>query len=454
MHLVNQLQVEATCTDESQAFEVRRIFSRLCQEDVAKMMDEICSKYTGEEEWIQIDKLEMDLGYIDTAQLESKLANLLHSNFEKELCNKLKSIPAGQRTISKQLSFTELLTYFLEQGVLPWWAGYPDININEACRKVLDDQPAFLYHFLLDNKINETVWKRLSMQFDDDVITNIVHLFDELVNVKEKIMHWKDDLVPGGKLINSSPGNENLHGKLKRFIVSKAPFFLTGSTLKNDNIVEELAMEFARQNYPAGVSAGWSDRYKDAEKNVEVKTMPADRTAILSLTEDDITQKLLVRHAGIILLSPFFKPLFSCLGLLKGTSWKDDASQQRAVHLLRFIGSGEIKPHEHTLALEKILCGMNISDPVARDIVPDQTEMNEAENLLRSVISHWKVLQNTSTRGLQETFLKRDGILIKKDNGWSLTAERKTEDILLETIPWGYSTISLPWNKNIVYVEW
>ncbi len=169
---------------------------------------------------------------------------------------------------------------------------------------------------------------------------------------------------------------------------------------------------------------------------------------------DGITERLLVKHAGIILLSPFFKAFFSGLGLWKGTDWKDAVSQQRAVHLLRFIESGEIRPYENTLPLEKILCGMNISDPINRDIVPDQNEMTETENLLRSVISHWKVLQNTSVRGLQETFLKRDGIFIKKDDGWSLIVERKTEDVLLETIPWGYSTISLPWNRHIIYVEW
>ena len=56
--------------------------------------------------------------------------------------------------------------------------------------------------------------------------------------------------------------------------------------------------------------------------------------------------------------------------------------------------------------------------------------------------------------GLRDAFLKRDGLLIKKEDGWLLQVERKTLDVLLDKIPWGYSTVSLPWNSYLVFVEW
>jgi hypothetical protein len=64
------------------------------------------------------------------------------------------------------------------------------------------------------------------------------------------------------------------------------------------------------------------------------------------------------------------------------------------------------------------------------------------------------MLKNTSVNGLRETFLKRDGILSRQENNWRLQVEQKTLDVLLDSIPWGFSTISLPWNGYLIFVEW
>ena len=74
--------------------------------------------------------------------------------------------------------------------------------------------------------------------------------------------------------------------------------------------------------------------------------------------------------------------------------------------------------------------------------------------MLQAVITHWKILKHTSISGLRESFLKRDGILRKKETGWLLQVERKTLDVLLDSIPWGFSTVLLPWNPQPLFVEW
>jgi hypothetical protein len=73
---------------------------------------------------------------------------------------------------------------------------------------------------------------------------------------------------------------------------------------------------------------------------------------------------------------------------------------------------------------------------------------------LKAVITNWPKLKNTSVEGLRETFLKREGILTKKDNGWLLQVEKKTPDVLLESIPWSYSTLAFSWNNYIIFTEW
>jgi hypothetical protein len=104
--------------------------------------------------------------------------------------------------------------------------------------------------------------------------------------------------------------------------------------------------------------------------------------------------------------------------------------------------------------MEKLLCGLEISATIPREIALNETEITEATVLLEAVISNWAKLKNTSVEGLRETFLRREGILSKKENGWLLQVERRTVDVLLESIPWSYTTLALPWNPYIIFTEW
>ena len=169
---------------------------------------------------------------------------------------------------------------------------------------------------------------------------------------------------------------------------------------------------------------------------------------------EEMPVKFKVAHSGIVLLAPFLKTFFSKLNLFEGTEWKSKEAQDRAVHLLKFLSTGEQKIPEYSLTLEKIFCGLAIKEPIALEVSLQENEIKEAELLLGSVIEHWKVLQNTSMKGMRETFLKREGLITRKEEGWLLQVERKTPDVLLESIPWGYSTIHLPWNSYLIFVEW
>jgi hypothetical protein len=74
--------------------------------------------------------------------------------------------------------------------------------------------------------------------------------------------------------------------------------------------------------------------------------------------------------------------------------------------------------------------------------------------LLRGMIDNWKALGNTSVAGLREAFLQRQGRLQLRDDAWHLRVESKTYDMLLDQLPWGFSTIKYPWMERVVYVEW
>lgn len=166
------------------------------------------------------------------------------------------------------------------------------------------------------------------------------------------------------------------------------------------------------------------------------------------------SETLYVKGSGIVILHYFLSPYFNDLGLLVHGKFKDDPAHQRAVLLLYYLATGKSKVAEFDLTLPKILCGYPMEETMPTVLILTKKEKIESKNLLEAVINHWSPLKNTSIKGLRSTFFERDGKLTKKENGWLLTIEQKTIDVLLGKLPWGYSTIRQPWMQEILNVDW
>jgi hypothetical protein len=194
------------------------------------------------------------------------------------------------------------------------------------------------------------------------------------------------------------------------------------------------------------------------EKSPETKREDADQEFDYSRNRDysKPLSPVLIRNAGLILLHPFLIPLFKERGLLEGKSFKSDEAQQRAVFLLHYLATGKTECPEDDLILNKILCGLEADHPLVPGVELTGNDKTACNDLLESVISHWKALKRTSPPALQQTFLQREGSLSWQSTGrsWKLVIERKTPDILLNRLPWGLSIVKLPWCKNLIYVQW
>ena len=161
-----------------------------------------------------------------------------------------------------------------------------------------------------------------------------------------------------------------------------------------------------------------------------------------------------INNAGLVILAQFLPLFFDALGLIKDKAFATEESAGRAALLLQYVITGETALPEHELTLNKLLCGLDPDVPLPGFIHISKHETEEVNNLLESVVEHWKALKGTSARGLRQTFLNRPGILTKDVNGWSVYVERTTVDVLLDHLPWSISIIKLPWNDNLIYVEW
>jgi hypothetical protein len=166
-----------------------------------------------------------------------------------------------------------------------------------------------------------------------------------------------------------------------------------------------------------------------------------------------------IANAGSVLLWPFLSRYFQVLGLtelgLTGKDmFRDNAAQNRALHLVQYLATGAMEAPEHQLLLNKVLCGVPPEQPIECPAPITESEARLSDELLRGVLHNWEKLRNTSIEGLRNSFLIREGSLLRNEDAWSLTVSAKGYDILLDSLPWRFSMVKLPWMNTLVHVKW
>ena len=170
--------------------------------------------------------------------------------------------------------------------------------------------------------------------------------------------------------------------------------------------------------------------------------------------ELDLKGRIYIPNAGLVLLWPFLSRLFSNLKYTDKGQFIDNEKRLRAIYLSQYlVGFTENDP-EYTLMLNKLICGMNLEEPIEEAVTLTSEEKTEAVNLFNSILLQWKEMNNTSIENFQRTFLQRDGVMFKKDENWNVVVGKSTFDVLLLKLPWGLSMIKYPWNKYLILVEW
>lgn len=162
-----------------------------------------------------------------------------------------------------------------------------------------------------------------------------------------------------------------------------------------------------------------------------------------------------VLYAGLVIAWPYIGPLFKRLEWLEKREFVSPEAQFAAVHLLRYVATGAIgEVQDHELGFCKVMAGLHPTDPVPTEIPLTEAQCAAADEMVDAVIANWGAVKRTSRAGLRQTFLQRAGNIRSDENGWIVHLERETMDILLDRIPWGYSTIRLGWQPKMIFVQW
>ena len=167
----------------------------------------------------------------------------------------------------------------------------------------------------------------------------------------------------------------------------------------------------------------------------------------------DHTEPIYIKNAGLVIFNPFITTYFSKLGLIENSQFKDESCTFRAIHLLQLLVS-DAAYEEHDLVLNKILCNVAVSSPISMEINFKPSEISLAKELVEIAMQRWEKGGTSSIESFRASFITRDGRLSLTNEQWNLNVEKRGYDVLLQSLPWSFGMIKLPWMKNFLTVEW
>lgn len=425
---------------------------------------------------LQIEKLEISIhinpGKTDLLLSNSEVKNDIKNQIEKEIHKALSKVKINpnddkKNTYSSQEKNIKTLLYFIENGSMPWWVSKDEVTFLEKINFENIEKDAFRIPFrlLMQQKKNQN---RIINQFSNQEIALFTSaLFDseknkkillnytllQFLNTKShefKTSFWQlvfDQKKPM-EIISF------YHQKQNEFFAEKMNFELFIQNLTAVFPLNTTNSEFKRMN----------DNYLKLEKiKSTLKSESEENNSSLS---SDIQSKkeenfqeektnlksAYVQNAGLIILHPFLKEMLKNCGLIGDNNTL--LNKELAAHILHYAATKSENDYEHTMLFEKFLCGIPIQESIKREVKIEEKHKKQVEEMLRSVVEHWSALKNTSTTVLRTEFLQREGKLDWSESNPKLTIERKTQDLLLEKIPWNITIIKISWIEKLIYTQW
>lgn len=437
---------------------------------------------------IQIEKLEISVESnsqkTDIFLSDNEAKNDIKIQIEKKVQKALGELkktskPTGKNSeiqhVSPQEKTTKTLLYFLENGTLPWWISKgDDVNFLEKItpEELSKDTFSIPFRKLIQQ---HRIQKRIINQFSTGKIALIIGSFTnnkttEKALLSNKLVHFINKKPTGFKTLFWQMVFDFINDKKPLGIVAfyhkNQAVFLSGK-LSFETFIKEIKAIFlfdldekelikieAELQSTEKITAGAKPTPTSSPK----KELPQSEKEKIQENEEDVyesttrSKSCYVQNAGLIILHPFLKEMLKNCGLMNDNNTISD--KELAAHILHYAATKTENAYEHAMVFEKFLCGIPMQQSIQREIKIDENHKQQVEEMLLSAVQHWSALKNTSTDVLRTEFLQREGKLDWSESNPKLTIERKTQDLLLEKIPWNINIIKIPWMEKLIYTQW
>ncbi len=410
-------------------------------------LEALFDNLVGPDRFLDIDRLELDLGDISFEEDSSAWLEQAYQLFKSSLEKSISANPINAVN-SKPGSELSAFAWFLQHGMLPWWAD--NVDLDQQARLMASTRPDTLMS-LMESPVPLERWVQ---QFDAAIQSELakalgiqpsmslqawLELFEVSWRSSAAVLYWRS---------------------LWSHVVEKGG--QKGGQFSEKDF-QALLLENARENKEFLQQPKMLREYKawliDVEAVLDKSLVLANEATLkpsnpVHRSEAVASESLYVSLAGTVLVHPFLPTLFNKLEYLQNEVFVDFAAQQRAVHLLYYIATERQQPVESELVLFKLLCGLPLNIPVARFLDLKQSELQEAENMLAALIEHWPAIQGSTPSDLRASFFAREAKLEKKELGWQLDIEQSSIDVLLSRLNWGLSPILHSWMQDSLWVNW
>lgn len=482
--------MEVTTDTSAKAHDIQLNSQSFLEKHVFDVVEEYIARIEEQtKDWtVQLEKIELDVtllkGTLGEVEMKEAVERQLDAIFSPILQNieenntegssEVKYTPSesfsdaptpkeAQRisVLTPQARQRKSILHFIRTGKMPWW-----VTSHDQMRKMLQDKEILSAleesdtGFLMELREvlkKPLVRRRLIRQFSIEVI---VVMIERIASVKSPLMGDLMEATTSKEfiaIINTASPTEKME-----FIDVLLVSSVVGTS--KEAVLEKWSKVLLKKALRASKEV---TSYLDQQLPDFVKTL-SDITEIESPVSQNQSEKLdieetsdlgkdsfdtlLVENAGLVILSPFLKPLLSTLELLEEDGTLKDPIL--TAHILHYLATGEEEDFEFALIFEAFLCGISIREPLPKSVPLTDEIKNECHEVLASVLEHWTALKSSSIPLLQQSFLQRQGKLMLNEEAPRIIVERSGVDILLDKIPWSIGILKLPWHDTMTYVEW
>ncbi len=489
-HIIQKVNWQITLSSERNerriCDQVKDEFYRFVQRELSLNWDEKVSPT----EHVVIDKVEIDLGTLQKKDLRKVLLKKFNVHFKEMI--ELKTQRSWSFQANSQIrnelnskNALEAFDHFLENGNLPWWFSSFDKNLVEeiialaASNKIKNLTQTWskihwtnlkierlLHQFRMDELI-----KLLSLVYDlpkkpiNEIRVEVEKVLSKTAKKKQrKLLRL---IVVGFLTSEKTMIRSFVHSKRKTSQLKKSVggfhadvIERVANLIKDENVDSSWLQEIVNERNTPKIEKGKTTNKELTElTKSEQNYLNKELNDILSFgmekeRDDNSNEALYVQGAGAVLLWPYLNELFKELKWINDGSFTSKTKQRKAVQLIHFMTTGKKHAPEYEMTMSKLLCGWKLKKPLKRKEKLKKKYKKLGMQLLKAAVENWSALKSTTTKGLQQSFLQREGKLEKQGPDWKLTVEKQSYDVLLSQLPWGYSIIKLPWNNYLIKVDW
>jgi len=482
-HIIQKVFIEITVNNKEKAFSIKEDINSFLAMDVFPEIEKYINAldYKLDNHILQIPRLALNLD-VKNSSLDAELKEKITQLFKEEIEEITKSIDTSEETehdskaylIDHQKKLVQTFIYFLEKGHTPWW--------NSDEKHIAFLEPKVFDTLIMVNDLQESiipilskpnVQDRIIHQLSNEQIAQLclvilknkelkINLGDSITHPISKLSHneriimWRLILNVLSKYVSSSNSNirEYLLQQIANAESASAVFSKAKKNHQNVKTIVEI-FPFINKDEIIEIIKKNSENASKNEEILIVTTSQKDTEAKLNMRDEDLIKNegQYVQNAGLILIHPFIKIFFEHCQLLHPKT-QQLIDPELCAHLLHYIATGKTNAPEYEMTFEKFLCNIPMNKTINKHIKLSSKHKTQAKNVIESVQYNWAPMKKSSVALLQNEFFQRSGKLIITDHDYTLTVERKTQDILLEKLDWGIGLVKLPWQEKFIFVNW